>query len=138
MKEKIGDAIRNAAMRFGVALDLWAKIDLHVDDDGKPKRMTKDVKESLEHRQTLTMATSLESLGSAWDAIPKKFKTQDLIVYKDSLKSELATISDKINACTAMDELTKVCDMLTNEQELEYSSLIEAKIDEFNMKDNGL
>lgn len=28
MKEKIGDAIRNAAMRFGVALDLWAKENL--------------------------------------------------------------------------------------------------------------
>jgi hypothetical protein len=27
MKECIGDAIRNAAMRFGVALDLWAKGD---------------------------------------------------------------------------------------------------------------
>ena len=27
IKEKIGDAIRNAAMRFGVALDLWAKGD---------------------------------------------------------------------------------------------------------------
>jgi len=29
LKECIGDAIRNAAMRFGVALDLWAKEDLH-------------------------------------------------------------------------------------------------------------
>ena len=29
VKEVIGDAIRNAAMRFGVALDLWSKIDLH-------------------------------------------------------------------------------------------------------------
>jgi hypothetical protein len=28
VKEMIGDAIRNAAMRFGVALDLWAKEDL--------------------------------------------------------------------------------------------------------------
>ncbi len=28
MKELIGDALRNAAMRFGVALDLWAKSDL--------------------------------------------------------------------------------------------------------------
>jgi hypothetical protein len=27
-KEVIGDAIRNAAMRFGVALDLWAKENL--------------------------------------------------------------------------------------------------------------
>jgi len=29
VKEMIGDAIRNAAMRFGVALDLWSKISLH-------------------------------------------------------------------------------------------------------------
>jgi hypothetical protein len=28
MKERIGDAIRNAAMRFGVALDLWSKEEL--------------------------------------------------------------------------------------------------------------
>jgi hypothetical protein len=32
VKEAIGDAIRNAAMRFGVALDLWAKQDLHSDE----------------------------------------------------------------------------------------------------------
>jgi hypothetical protein len=32
MKEVIGDAIRNAAMRFGVALDLWAKEDLRGDE----------------------------------------------------------------------------------------------------------
>lgn len=28
MKERIGDAIRNGAMRFGVALDLWSKDEL--------------------------------------------------------------------------------------------------------------
>lgn len=28
MKERIGDALRNAAMRFGVALDLWSKEEL--------------------------------------------------------------------------------------------------------------
>jgi hypothetical protein len=32
VKEVIGDALRNAAMRFGAALDLWHKGDLHVDD----------------------------------------------------------------------------------------------------------
>ena len=32
-KEVIGDALRNAAMRFGAALDLWHKGDLHVDDE---------------------------------------------------------------------------------------------------------
>lgn len=30
VKEVIGDALRNAAMRFGAALDLWHKGDLHV------------------------------------------------------------------------------------------------------------
>ena len=33
IKEIIGDALRNAAMRFGAALDLWHKGDLHLEDD---------------------------------------------------------------------------------------------------------
>ncbi len=33
IKEAIGDAIRNAGMRFGMALDLWHKGDLHLDAD---------------------------------------------------------------------------------------------------------
>lgn len=33
VKEVIGDALRNAGMRFGAALDLWHKGDLHVDDE---------------------------------------------------------------------------------------------------------
>jgi hypothetical protein len=33
MKERIGDALRNAAMRFGAALDLWHKGDLHGDEE---------------------------------------------------------------------------------------------------------
>lgn len=33
VKEIIGDALRNAAMRFGAALDLWHKGDLHVEDE---------------------------------------------------------------------------------------------------------
>ena len=36
-KEVIGDALRNAAMRFGAALDLWHKGDLHVEGDDAPK-----------------------------------------------------------------------------------------------------
>lgn len=33
MKERIGDALRNAAMRFGAALDLWHKGDLHLEEE---------------------------------------------------------------------------------------------------------
>jgi hypothetical protein len=32
MKERIGDALRNAAMRFGAALELWHKGELHVEE----------------------------------------------------------------------------------------------------------
>lgn len=35
-KERIGDALRNAAMRFGAALDLWHKGELHLEED-EPK-----------------------------------------------------------------------------------------------------
>lgn len=37
VKETIGDALRNAAMRFGAALDLWHKGDLHADEGGEEK-----------------------------------------------------------------------------------------------------
>lgn len=37
IKELIGDALRNAAMRFGAALDLWHKGDLHVDEEPEQK-----------------------------------------------------------------------------------------------------
>lgn len=33
MKERIGDALRNAAMRFGAALDLWHKGELHAPEE---------------------------------------------------------------------------------------------------------
>lgn len=36
VKEAIGDALRNAALRFGVALDLWRKEKPPVDDGGAP------------------------------------------------------------------------------------------------------
>lgn len=41
VKEAIGDALRNAAMRFGAALDLWHKGDLHIDQDQDIKQPTK-------------------------------------------------------------------------------------------------
>jgi len=45
MKIRIGDAIRNAAMRFGVALDLWSKEELEQGHDAeKPERRAERVK----------------------------------------------------------------------------------------------
>jgi hypothetical protein len=38
IKEVIGDALRNAAMRFGAALDLWHKGDLHAEEKKPTER----------------------------------------------------------------------------------------------------
>lgn len=38
MKERIGDALRNAAMRFGAALELWHKGELHQDEAPEPDK----------------------------------------------------------------------------------------------------
>lgn len=53
-KEMIGDAIRNAAMRFGVALDLWTKEDLHA---AKPVPLVSQA-EADELRAILNAATA--------------------------------------------------------------------------------
>lgn len=42
MKERIGDALRNAAMRFGAALELWHKGDLHGEDTVAIEYITAD------------------------------------------------------------------------------------------------
>ena len=41
VKAAIGDAIRNAAMRFGVALDMWARDELEAATEKKPARKKK-------------------------------------------------------------------------------------------------
>jgi hypothetical protein len=50
VKETIGDAIRNAAMRFGVALDLWKKEPGQV-SESVPERQVEKVKQTPEERR---------------------------------------------------------------------------------------
>jgi len=47
-KEVIGDALRNAAMRFGAGLDLWHKGDLHADDNGEHDKKEDALENALE------------------------------------------------------------------------------------------
>lgn len=76
MKERIGDALRNAAMRFGAALDLWHKGDLHTneDEDGeaapKQKRSQVGIDENavLDHLSAIGGAGSLDELKIAYTA----------------------------------------------------------------------
>lgn len=72
MKERIGDAIRNAAMRFGVALDLWAQAGSDRDDTPAA-----DVEApSLRRRASGTVA-ALDAPGDQW--IP----TGDIVAHAD-------------------------------------------------------
>lgn len=78
IKEMIGDAIRNAAMRFGVAIDLWAKEDLHASVPEQPP-------EPMTAAQAGTISAVLEDLDDeqqgqvkAWWRTQRLPKLEDL------------------------------------------------------------
>lgn len=79
MKERIGDALRNAGMRFGAALDLWHKGELHA---GEP----------VDYFTPITTAATLELLqihfGAAWKLADKR-ERDALVEAKDKRKVEL-------------------------------------------------
>ena len=86
-KEVIGDALRNAAMRFGAALDLWHKGDLHVeaDDDEKPaakpapKAPAKPAMEPPCSDVDVTRITELaEAAGVSLDVIKESYLVDDI------------------------------------------------------------
>ncbi len=64
VKEVIGDALRNAAMRFGVALDLWAKgdrsapADPHSSSAGGPPKQEPPQGDEVGQRRTAKKATA--------------------------------------------------------------------------------
>lgn len=91
MKERIGDALRNAAMRFGAALDLWHKGDLHGSQD--------------------------DDEGNAGSGAPEKTVTKKKVVESmgEQAPVDLA-IAEQMNAATAVPELVKIMNSLTKEQ----------------------
>ena len=103
VKEVIGDALRNAAMRFGAALDLWHKGELHVSDDNEPEapnppevdpQATKPeslAQESIDKASAyLFAADSLDDLKERWGKIPKNLAVHaDVIAAKDEAKKNL-------------------------------------------------
>ena len=72
MKERIGDALRNAAMRFGAALDLWHKGDLHVEED-EPEQQSKPAKQKLTDSAIADFLTTINESDSM-DALKKAFQ----------------------------------------------------------------
>lgn len=66
IKEIIGDALRNAAMRFGAALDLWHKGDLHAEDgDDEKSPPADDSSQRGRVRQPLAVTAAQTAITSA-------------------------------------------------------------------------
>lgn len=84
-KEVIGDALRNAAMRFGAALDLWHKGDLHIEPE-KPNSES-DEKQDIESdirywTQLIADETDINKLRELCKQFPEAAKPALMILAK--------------------------------------------------------
>lgn len=84
MKERIGDAIRNAAMRFGVALDLWAKEDLHEisqpAQDDPPRSRGKSAADNVGNDvEAVNLTAARTNVRRAWVETHEKYDRDALV-----------------------------------------------------------
>lgn len=94
MKERIGDGIRNAGMRYGAALELWHKGQLHIDEaqpEAEQPPFDSAQGKPIDYAKLLSAATTLQALGLAWQKIPKELHPQ-YVALKDSLKAKLSPL----------------------------------------------
>lgn len=73
MKEIIGDALRNAAMRFGAALDLWHKGDLHADEAADEPKSG-----AMPDAEWARLAQLIQATGADTDAMAKHYGVANL------------------------------------------------------------
>lgn len=87
IKEAIGDAMRNAAMRFGAALDLWHKGELHLSEDDEQKPETKNQKkeEKQEKPKLVIEGDDLTIFEAMQKASSKKVLESIASLHKDKL-----------------------------------------------------
>ena len=86
-KEVIGDAIRNASMRFGAALELWHKGDLHIlepettDESGEGVKMSPFEQWEIKFQEVSEAAQTVEDIITWWpdvkDTVKKELKKAD-------------------------------------------------------------
>jgi hypothetical protein len=102
MKERIGDALRNAGMRFGAALDLWHKGELHVEEEDTspapppPPPQPMDASLVKEHVDAITATQSQDDLFKVFSkayraahAVGDKDALEKFMKAKDGRKAEL-------------------------------------------------
>lgn len=108
-KERIGDALRNAAMRFGAALDLWHKGELHAveealdkDDEQKPYIERMPPADVNKHIIKINGSKNIAELSKVFKAAYKEAaKVKDAAAIdkfteaKDKVKAEIEKVEAK-------------------------------------------
>jgi hypothetical protein len=99
-KEVIGDALRNAGMRFGAALALWHKGELHVEEPADKEDKPKDPRDPL----TAPRGSAREVTTEAFNGLT--------VPEQESLRSKLQSIID----AWEVDGIVKAYDVLMEQQ----------------------
>lgn len=105
VKEAIGDALRNAAMRFGAALDLWHKGELHVSDDPQENQRVRKTN-TCENPPPPSAPSDME-IQTAIDIINSKATLDELVTYWKDLNANAKQIV-KTGAVMEAKEMRKV------------------------------
>lgn len=93
MKERIGDALRNASMRFGAALELWHKGDLHDDTEARPAPAKPEAPSELVETAKAMAKQGIKAYETFW----KGLKPTDRALLNESGKhAELKVIAADI------------------------------------------
>lgn len=72
-KERIGDALRNAGMRFGAALELWHKGILYMDNDDAPAPEPVKFVLSKDWHKEIASSKASDDLSAVWAAGVKEY-----------------------------------------------------------------
>jgi hypothetical protein len=103
VKERIGDALRNAGMRFGAALELWHKGILYMDQDlydTPPEKQAKQVLTKDWHKEIAASAT-LPALTKVWEEGVKEYNAladKDLYSeFKKAVAARKAAITEELD-----------------------------------------
>ena len=100
VKEIIGDALRNAAMRFGAALDLWHKGDLHADEptsDETKVDEAKPAKPEMPDAEWAKLAGLIKATGTNTGAMCKHYAVDNLRhLDQDQYGQAVKALNDKL------------------------------------------
>lgn len=110
IKEAIGDALRNSAMRMGAALNLWSKADLHKDDDNEEKKPSHKILPNDGVKEAVIEAGREPSLKLVAEKVEELVATtgiEGVALGYDMIKTNCKSIEEKIYVADLLAPLTR-------------------------------